>query len=189
MIPFDIQEKKFSTSLVLKCIENMPTFVQIKCLFFSSKLLLFNSKFISHFGFKFKLKTVCNTFPQIVSTENSFLSPLPLKCFSNVLYLWPFLLNTMKAIVGILERKNRLLKIGQNPSLRHREMEKQNYILWSPKQCSLVLSTKVVSILCLKLSLPQLQAEHLVQNRCSVNVSGTRFVTQVYLQDSMQCKR
>lgn len=123
-IQYSRKKIQYFTCVKSKCIENTPTFVYIKCLFFSSKLLLFNFKFISHFGFKFKLKTVCNTFPQIVSTENSFLSPLPLKCFSNVLYLWPFLLNTMKAIVGILERKNRLLKIGQNPSLRHREMEK-----------------------------------------------------------------
>lgn len=46
--------------------ENMPIF----------KILNwcpFTFKFVSHFGFKFKLKTVCNTFPQIVS-DRKFLS-------------------------------------------------------------------------------------------------------------------
>lgn len=41
--------------------------------FLISKLAPFSFKFSSHFGFKFKLKTVCNTFPQIVS-DRKFLS-------------------------------------------------------------------------------------------------------------------
>lgn len=53
----------------------------------------------------------------------------------------------MKAIVGILERKNGLLEIGQNPSLRQMEMEKIELYTPEPEQYSLVLGTKIVSIL------------------------------------------
>lgn len=41
--------------------------------FLISKLVPVNFKFSSHFGFKLKLKTVCNTFPQILS-DRKFLS-------------------------------------------------------------------------------------------------------------------
>lgn len=72
----------------------------------------------------------------------------------------------MKAIVGILERKNGLLEIGQNPSLRQMEMEKIELYTPEPEQYSLVLGTKIVSILWILFSTLQLEAEHLVQNRC-----------------------
>lgn len=44
--------------------------------FLISKLVPVNFKLSSHFGFKLKLKTVCNTFPQILS-DRKFLSQSP----------------------------------------------------------------------------------------------------------------
>lgn len=47
-----------------------------------------------------------------------------------------------------------------------REMEKQNYIILSPEQCSLVLSTKIISIMYILFPSSQFQADYLVPNRC-----------------------